>query len=179
MLRRVREVGPALWVPLAWGFAAAAHLELVGDYPLLVAHLVMLAMLVGFVVLSWREMASGALRAWRRVVLVGIPVTAAGAVGLWLDPPLPALMAVAVVGWMLLPIPAFWDTARRSAAARQPTGAAVNRLAAALSIFGAAAYGVALLVGGLEQPTTTASMLGLLGVGLGQTLGIVDAVVRY
>jgi hypothetical protein len=179
MFRRVREVGPALWVPLAWGFVAAAHLELVGDWLVYVALVVMLAMLVGFLALSWDEMASGALRAWRYVILVGIPVTAAGIAGLFTYPHETDLLVVSLLGWMLLPAPAFWDTAARSAAAGEEQGALVNRVAAGLTVFGAAAYAVGLLVGGLDSPTTSAALLGLAGVGLGQTVGIVDAVVRY
>lgn len=179
MLRRVREVGPALWVPVTWGFVAAAHVGVVGTHPVLVAHGVMLTMLVGFVGLSWTEMGRGVLEAWRLVILVGIPVTAAGLIGLLLTPPATQLLVVSLVGWMLLPAPALWYTATVSAAEGEQGAARVNHLAAGTTVAGVAAYSVALLVGGVATPTPTAGLLGIALVGLGQTIGIVDAVVRY
>ncbi|MFC7137257.1 hypothetical protein [Halobaculum litoreum] len=175
MFRRIRETAPAGLVPLAWAFAVAAHLGAVGDRPVLIAHLVMDALLVLFVVLSWTDMRTGVLRAWRTVILVGIPVTLAGTAGL-LAPGLGTTpLLVSVVGWMLLPAPALWYTARASAGTARP----VNRAAAALSLVGAAVYLAGVFVGGPTDPLLALAVPGLALVGVGQTAGIVDAVVRY
>ncbi|UIO99159.1 hypothetical protein Hbl1158_11520 [Halobaculum sp. CBA1158] len=171
MLRRVRETAPAGLVPLAWIFAITGHLDRVGDRAVLIAHVVMSVLLVAFVVLSWRDMRSGVLRAWRLVILAGIPVTLAGAAGAAADlGPIPLL--VSVVGWALLPAPALWYTARESAGSARP----VNAVAAALSLAGATAYLGAVVAG---DPAVAVAVAGLAIVGVGQTVGIVDAVVRY
>ncbi|MFC7068992.1 hypothetical protein [Halobaculum lipolyticum] len=175
MFRRIRETVPAALVPLAWTFAIAAHLGAIGRRPVLIGHLVMDVLLVLFVVLSWTDMREGVLRAWRGVILAGIPVTLAGTLGLlvvtW---PLSApLRAVSVVGWTLLPAPALLSTGRESVGSART----VNYAAAALSVAGAAAY-LAGLVGG-AAPDATVRLAGLALVGVGQTAGIVDAVVRY
>ncbi|PSQ05394.1 hypothetical protein BRC97_09150 [Halobacteriales archaeon QS_6_71_20] len=119
MFRRVRETAPAGLVPAAWAFAIAGHLGLVGERPVLIAHVVMVVLLVAFVVLSWGDMRRGVLRAWRLVILAGIPVTLAG------------------VG----------------------------------------AYLAALAVG--TAPSASSRIAGLALVGVGQTVGIVDAAARY
>ncbi|MXR41030.1 hypothetical protein GRX01_06715 [Halobaculum sp. WSA2] len=175
MFRRIRETAPAGLVPLAWGFTIAAHLGLVADRPVLIAHLVMDVLLVAFVGLSWSDMAAGVLRAWRLVILVGIPVTLAGTVGLLVagDPASAPLIATSVVGWTLLPVPALWYTGRES----RGTARAVNYAAAALSLAGAVLYVGALAVG--TAPEAGVRIAGLALVGVGQTVGIVDAAVRY
>ncbi|MFC6785998.1 hypothetical protein [Halobaculum halobium] len=175
MFRRIRETAPAGLVPLAWTFAIAAHLDLVTDRSVLIAHLVMDVLLVAFVVLSWTDMREGVLRAWRTVILAGIPVTLAGTAGL-LAPGLGTTPVLAsVVGWTLLPVPALVSTARASAGSART----VNGAAAALSLAGAAAYLAGVFVGGPADPALGPVVAGLALVGVGQTAGIVDAVVRY
>ncbi|WP_277555671.1 hypothetical protein [Halobaculum limi] len=175
MFRRIRETGPAGLVPLAWTFTIAAHLSLVTERSVLIAHLVMDVLLVAFVVLSWDDMREGVLRAWRTVILVGIPITLAGTAGLLTAaaPGSSPLAAVSVVGWTFLPVPALWYTGRES------TGNArtVNYAAAALSALGAVVYLDVTLAG--VVPTAPLRLAGLALVGVGQTVGIVDAVVRY
>jgi hypothetical protein len=161
MLRRLRETGPAVLVPLAWTFVTAAHLGFVARRTLLVAHAVMATLLLAFAVLSWPDMRAGALLAWRRVVVVGTGLTVAGAVGLVRSDP--RLLWVAVVGWMLLPAAGLIDTARRGA---RP--APVYYAGGASAALGAAVYV------GAPGPTTT--LAGLALVGVGQTAGIVAAV---
>jgi len=168
MFRRLRENGPGLLVPLAWTFVTAAHLDLVTIRTLLIAHGVMVAILVAFTAASWREMDSGVLRAWRAVMVVGTGVTVAGTVGLLADPGRPALQAVAIYGWMLLPAAALAYTGRELS-----EGEWANLGGAAASVLGAGLYAVAGLA---DAPTLVA---GLALVGLGQTAGILDAVVRY
>lgn len=162
--RPLREHGPALLVPAAWGVAAGTVAGVVSTHALFVAHLVMSVALVAFAALSWDEMAAGALRAWRTVILAGIPVTLAGVAGLHLENE--PLLAVAVYGWILLPAAGFLDTARRV------TGGAWLYLAGAGCC-------VAGFVGLLLADTTTATVASLAVVAVGQTAGIFDAVVRY
>ncbi|MFB6173242.1 MAG: hypothetical protein ABEI39_01225 [Halobacteriales archaeon] len=164
MLRRLRETAPAALVPLAWTVVAAAHGGLLDRRPLLIAHLVMVALLVAFVVLSWSDMRSGVLLAWRRVILAGIPVTAAGAAGLAATPPITALLWVAVVGWMVLPAAGLLHTGRR---ADTLPGAYLG--GGLLSALGALVYVLAPVAGG------TAALAGLAFVGAGQTIGILAA----
>jgi hypothetical protein len=166
MLRRLRERGPVVLVPLAWTFVAAAHLDVVSSRTLLIAHLVMTALLVAFAALSWHEMRSGVLLAWRRIVTVGVVPAAAGAAGLAATPPVRPLLWVAVVGWMLLPAAGLWYTGGR--AVRFP---GVYRAGGALSALGAVVY----VLGGALGPVATVG--GLVVVGVGQTAGIVAAVV--
>lgn len=175
MFRRTRETAPAGLVPLAWGFTIAAHLGLVADRPVLIAHLVMDVLLVAFVGLSWSDMATGVLRAWRLVILVGTPVTLAGTAGLLLaaDPASSPPVAVSVVGWTFLPVPALWYTGRES----RGDARTVNYAAAALSLAGALAYLAGLVAGAV--PDSGLRLAGLALVGVGQTIGIVDAAVRY
>ena len=78
MLRRAREFGPALLVPLAWTVVIAAHSGLVADSTLFVAHVVMSVLLAVFAATGRAEMRTGALRVWWAVVAVGFLVTALG-----------------------------------------------------------------------------------------------------
>jgi hypothetical protein len=174
----LRENGPALLVPAAWGVAAGAVLGVVSAHALFVAHVVMSVLLVAFVVASWRDMATGVLRAWKLVILAGTPVTLAGVAGfLARDGTVPslaavlpadALLAVAFYGWMLLPAPAFVYTGLRDPAAPRSI---VHHAAAACSVAGAA---VAALAG---SPTGTVAGIALVGVG--QTAGILTATALY
>jgi len=171
VLRRAREYGPVGLVPLAWTFAAAAHLGYVGEHPLWVAHVVMVVLLATFAGLSWTEMNEGALRAWRTVVTAGVGVTALGLAS-FAVPAQPAgvLRAGAVVGWMLLPAWGLADTARRTPSpefARVYLGAAVASVA-----------GAALAVVGLASWVPAAGWVVLAGIavtGVGQTASIVAA----
>ncbi|ELZ45203.1 hypothetical protein C465_14806 [Halorubrum distributum JCM 9100] len=174
----LRENGPALLVPAAWGVAAGAVLGVVSSHALFVAHVVMSALLVAFVAASWRDMATGVLRAWKLVILAGTPVTLAGVAGfLARDGTVPALagavpadalLAVAFYGWMLLPAPAFVYTGLRDPAVPRSI---VQYVAAACSVAGAA---VAALAG-----SATGTVAGIALVGAGQTAGILAATALY
>jgi hypothetical protein len=163
MLRRLRENGPVVLVPLAWSFVTAAHLGAVARRTLLIAHLVMATLLLAFAALSWTDMREGALLVWRRVIVVGFVFTVAGAAGLVLSDR--RLLWVAVVGWMLLPAAGLWDTGRRGA---RPARAYLA--GGACSALGAVVY----VVG---PNGSAATLAGLALVGIGQTAGIVAAVV--
>lgn len=164
MLERLRETAPVALVPAAWTVATAAHLGVVTTRTLLIAHVVMDVVLVAFTVLSWADMATGALRTWRRVLVVGLLVTLAGTAGLAARPPDDRLLAVAILGWMVLPAVGLVDTGRRVASPRP------YLLGGGVSAVGAAVYAAGLAIG---PPATLA---GLVLVGAGQTLGIAVAV---
>ena len=168
MFRRFREYGPAGLVPAAWGFAIAFHFGVIGNRTALIGHAIMAALLALFSVTGRAEMRTGVLRAWWVVVTAGFVVTAAGVVGLW-SAGGAALLAVALYGWMLLPAIGYGYTALAMDANAWPYA-----FGAIGSIVGALSYTIGLLgVAGLAIP------VGLAIVGIGQTIGIVDAVVRY
>lgn len=170
MFRSVRENGPALLVPAAWIVVSATILGVVSTHALFVAHVVMSALLVAFVVVSWRDMTSGVLRAWKFVILAGTPVTLAGVAGFLAlgGPRVPpdALFAVSLYGWILLPTPAFVYTGLRDAVVPS-----AYYVAAACSVAGAVVVALA--------GTPTEIVAGLALVGTGQTIGIVAATVYY
>jgi FtsH-binding integral membrane protein len=169
MLRRLRENGPVLLVPLAWTFATAAHLDLLELRTVLIAHLVMDSIIAAFTVLSWREMRSGVLLAWRRVLVVGLGVTLVGTAGLSTTPPSDPLLVGTVVGWMLVPTAGLAYTGRH--VDRHPR---VYTVGAALSGAGAVAY-----LGGVCGSVSALAIAGLALTNVGQTAGIVAAVYDY
>jgi hypothetical protein len=164
--RTVRDAGPTVLVPAAWTVTAAAHEGVVGEDAIFVAHLVMAAFIAAFAATGWSEMADGALRAWRTVLVVGLGATLAGIGGFLADSD--PLLGVSLVGWMLLPAAGLVWTGRLFDRARS-----VYYATGALSTLGAVAYVVAV--------TGAASVTPLVGLGLvaaGQTVGIVHAAVR-
>lgn len=170
VFRSLRENGPALLVPAAWTVVAATALDVVSTRALFVAHVVMSALLVAFVIASWRDMASGVLRAWKLVILAGVPATLAGLAGFLAlggaDTLSPPLLAVSLFGWMLLPAAGSAYTARRVEA-----GSRIYDAGAACCVAGAVAVALA--------PSATWTAVGLGLVGAGQTAGILDATLRY
>lgn len=170
MLRRLRENGPVVLVPLAWTFAVAAHLDLLATRTVLIAHLVMDAVLVAFVILSWSEMRAGVLRAWRLVILVGLGLTLLGTAGLLQSPPATGLLWLTVVGWLVVPAAGLAYTGRR--VAHSPR---VYTAGAALSALGGTLYVAWSAVSGDVSGLVAALAVG----GLGQTAGIVAAVRDY
>lgn len=166
MFQTVRDAGPTVLVPLAWLVVAGAHRGLVGDDAIFVAHIVMAVFIAVFAVTGWSDMASGALRGWRTVLVVGLGVTLAGIVGFLLSSD--ALLGVSIVGWMILPAAGLvytgylFDTART-----------IYYGTGVLSVVGALVY-LATLAGGDDS----LALVGLTLVGVGQTVGIVDAAVR-
>jgi hypothetical protein len=176
VFRTLRENGPALLVPLAWAFVTAASLGYVAQRTLLAAHVVMDVLLVGFAVLSWGEMRDGVLLAWRRIIVAGFVGTLAGTLGLLASPPVPSLLRIAVLGWMVLPAVGLLYTGHEGAAF-----ARVHVVGGALSLLGAVAYGVGTLTSPMGATGAAgvgvAALVGLGLVGVGQTAGIVAAVV--
>ncbi|MFC6862741.1 hypothetical protein ACFQGE_04615 [Halomicroarcula sp. GCM10025817] len=170
MLRRARENGPVVLVPLAWTFATAAHLDVVTLRTVLIAHLVMDAIIVAFTVLSWGEMTEGVLRAWKLVLLAGLGATLAGTAGLLASPPVDPLLSLTVVAWMLIPAAGLAYTGQHVAEAPW-----VYSVGAILSIAGAVVYAGTLLTG----LPAVGLLAGLTATNVGQTAGIVNAVVQY
>ncbi len=169
MFRRVREVGPGFLVPAAWAVVVAAHLGAISSHPVFVMHVVMSVLLVAFAGLSWSDMETGVLGTWRRVIVAGTPFALAGLVGFLVPMGSTPLFVAALVGWMLLPAAGFLDTARRVS-----EGVWTYRAGAALCFVGVALYALGAAVG-----SRSLSIVGLLSVGVGQTAGILDAVLRY
>jgi hypothetical protein len=170
VFRRLRETGPVLLVPLAWSFVTAAHLELVGDEPVVIAHAVMAVLLAGFAATGYRDMREGVLRVWWWIIVVGLGITLLGGGLLAVGHDTSPLLAVTVVGWMLLPAAGLLYTARR--VDRTPM---VYVAAAGLSVAGAVAYVPAVLAA--DGPTPFAVALTLANVG--QTAGIVATAIQY
>jgi hypothetical protein len=161
------ENGPVVLVPAAWTVAGAAVAGWVQPRTLLIAHGVMAALIAAFAFVSWSEMSEGVLRAWRAVLVAGFFVTLAGVAGL-LDglPYGTALLAVSLYGWFLLPAAGFVYTARK-VEVPEPYLAG-----AALTVAGAAVHAYGVVAG-------SAPVIGIALVGVGQTVGIADAVYRY
>ena len=170
MLRQLRETGPVVLVPLAWTFVTAVHLGLASDHALFVSHLVMATIIVAFSALSWTDMDSGVLLAWRRVLLAGLVVTLAGVAG-FLVPSLEGpLFALSIYGWMVIPAAGLAYTGRRVTEAPW-----LYLLGAALSGLGLVVYAGSSVAGvGIG-----ATVVGLTLVNVGQTVGIANAVYQY
>ena len=166
MLQQLRESGPGLLVPLAWLFVAAADLGMVGSRSIFIAHLVMAVFIAFFLTTGWAAMDDGgALAGWRAVMVVGLGVTLTGVAGFFLVST--TLLTTSLVGWMLLPAVGLAYTGRLVDA-----GAGVYYSSAALGSLGAVIYILSLAGVG-------SGLVGLALVGVGQTVGIVDAVVRF
>ena len=168
MFRRLREFGPSVLVPLAWAFVTVAHLNLVSDHTLFVAHVVMAVLLAGFAATGRAEMQEGVLHVWWWIIAVGFVVTSIGIVGFLVEPPGLILLGVALGGWMTLPAIGFVYTAKRVTA-----GAWIYFGGAAACLVGVALYMVGFFGGSELQ------IAGLVCVGIGQTVGILDAPLRY
>jgi hypothetical protein len=169
MFRRSRELGPALLVPLAWTFVIAAHLGVVIPRTLFIAHVVMAVLLAGFAVTGRADMREGVLSVWWRIIAVGFFVTLAGVFSFRVDAATVLLSGIALGGWMLLPAAGFVYTGRRVA-----DGVWVYFGGAAACLVGASLY-----VAGLFGAVLPLWLAGLVCVGIGQTAGILDAVLRY
>ncbi len=166
---RLRETAPAFLIPAAWGVVTAAHVGAVSTRPVFVMHGVMCVSLIAFAAASWREMDAGVLRTWRAVIVAGTPFAFAGLAGFLVPVGSRALFVAALAGWILVPAAGFLATARQVRA-----GVGVYVGGAGLCVLGAALYAIGTVVG-----PTAAVTAGLVSVGIGQTAGILDAVLRY
>jgi len=165
VLGELRDAGPIVLVPSAWAAAGAAEFGYLSPDGILVAHLVMAGFITFFTVTGWNAMASGALRAWRLVLVVGLGITLAGVAGFLVSNYQEPLRAVSLIGWMILPAVGLMYTGRELDAAPL-----VYFGGGALSLAGAGAFVMSL--GSLGE---IAAAVGIALVGIGQTVGIVDA----
>jgi len=165
MIETVRDLAPIALIPAAWTATALTVLGYLGEEGMLVAHAVMAAFIAFFSVTGWSEMSTGALRSWRTVLVVGLPVTLAGLAGFLVASFETTLFAISLVGWMVLPAVGLADTGRRL-----PEAKVVYGTAAALSALGAL-VAVAAIALGAESLLLGAIAL----VAVGQTASIVDA----
>jgi hypothetical protein len=168
MLWDLRDAAPTLLIPAAWTAAAAAHFGALGETGIYIAHVVMAVFIVFFAVTGWDAMATGALRAWRLVLVAGLAVTLAGIAGFLLPAAETPLLATSLVGWMLLPAAGMAYTGGEIPEARL-----IYYGGAVLSVVGAALY---LLTFAVSNDALVAAAF--LSVGVGQTAGIVDASLR-
>ncbi len=167
MSETLRETGPGLLVPLAWLFVTGAEVGVVSEQSIFIAHLVMAAFITFFLATGWTELSSGALAGWRVVMVVGLGATLAGIAGFVFSSGAGGLLLISLVGWMLLPAVGLAYTARLLDSA-----AGIYLGSAVLSGIGAVVYLLSLAGLGF-------GIAGIALVGIGQTVGIVDAVVRF
>lgn len=170
VFRSLRERGPVVFIPLAWLFVTAAHVGLVGNHTLFVAHVVMSLLLAGFAATAYADMREGVLRVWWYVIAVGFVAAALGAAGFQIEAGKAALHAVALYGWMLLPAVGLLYTGRR--VTETPM---VYLGGGTLCVFGAVSYAAA----SFTPTPRVVTVLALVAVGVGQTAGILDAAYRY
>ena len=169
MLRTLRESGPGLLVPAAWVVVAAAHRGVVTTRSIFIAHLVMVAFIVFFLVTGWDEMNDRALQGWRVVMVVGVAITLSGIAGFLIDSVATPLWAISLIGWMVLPAFGLFYTGMVL-----PEATIIYVASGTLSIVGPIIYLLSFLVG--------IDLIAIAGIGVtavGQTLGIGDAVLRY
>jgi len=169
---RLTDVGPAGLVPAAWLVTIGAHATtLVGARTVFVALVVMDVLLAAFFVASRGEM-TGLLQTWQTVIILGLLANLVGTVDMALSPGFDPYLWVTLYAWMLLPGVAYLSTGQ----AHDEAG--LRRLyfgAGALSLAGAGLYALG-HVGGVDPAATPVA--GLAVVGVGQTAGIVTAVLQ-
>jgi hypothetical protein len=170
-MEQVTDVGPAGLVPAAWLLAVGAQTSVVSTRTVFVALVVMDIMLGAFFLASLSEM-TGVLAAWQTVIVAGLLATLLGTADMAIDPATNPLVPVTLLAWMLLPAAAFVPTGRVHADDRLWR---IYLGAGALSVLGAGLYALGQF--GSVAPATT-PVAGLAVVGLGQTAGIVTAVVQ-
>lgn len=166
MLWELRDLAPAALVPAAWLATAAAHVDVLAADGIFIAHLVMAAFIAFFTVTGWSAMATGALRAWRLVLVVGLGLTLAGIAGFLGVPGDTGLLATSLVGWMLLPAAGLVYTGWL-----MPERGAVYYAGGMLAVLGAVLYVVALL----DDGNGTVELVALALVAVGQTAGMLAA----
>jgi len=166
VLQTLRESGPGLLVPTAWLVVAAAHRGMVSTRSIFIAHLVMVAFIMFFLVTGWDEMNDRALQGWRVVMVVGVGVTLSGIAGFLIAPAATPLWAISLIGWMVIPAFGLFYTG-----IVLPEAAIIYVASGTLSIVGPIVFFLSVLSG-----IDLLAVGGIAVTGIGQTLGIVDAV---
>jgi len=169
VLQTLRESGPGLLVPAAWLVVAAAHRGIVTGRSLLIAHLVMVAFIVFFLTTGWEEMNDRVLQGWRLVMVVGVAITLSGIAGFLIAPAATPLLGISLIGWMVIPAFGLFYTG-----IVLPEAAIIYVASGTLSIVGPIVYFLSVLTG-----IDVLAVGGIAVTGIGQTLGIGDAVLRY
>jgi hypothetical protein len=169
--RSLTDVGPGLLVPAAWTVTLLAHLGTVSRRTLLIALGVMDVLLVVFAVAARDEMTGEVLGVWQRVLLVGLVATVAGTADLALSLTGDLLALGTLFVWMVVPGVAYVLTGR---AVATTTYRRVYFGGSILSLVGAGVY--ALEPAGVAGEGAVVAGLALVGVG--QTAGILAAVVQ-
>ncbi|MFC6720116.1 hypothetical protein [Halobacteriaceae bacterium SHR40] len=168
MLDRIRDLGPVVLVPAAWIATLATILDFLGSDGMAIAHAVMVAFISFFLLTGYQSMSDGALRAWRGVMIVGLPITAAGLVGFFVSSGATALFSISLVGWMLLPAAGLAYTAGEI-----PDARVMYAGAALISVLGA--VGMLAFIAGMDE---LFAVVGIALVGIGHTVGIAEASLR-
>lgn len=160
--------GPVILVPAAWTVVAMSHFErLFGTYELLIAHVVMVTLMILFMIAGWKQMESNVLRIWRNLILIGIPATVSGVLGLSVLQNIEFLNFLSIFYWMVSPGIALILTGRFESVFDR-----TYRLAGALSVLGAVFYILPYFTG---VNRLSMVMVSIVAVGTGQTLGIILA----
>jgi len=112
----IREFGPVLLIPAAWimTFLTVIHPGL-DTYWIEHMHYFMIVFLTVFLLTSWKEMETTVLEIWRKVILLGLVATAAGAVSFH-TPTLPDVLAsISLFYWLAAPgIGAYYSNKKMS-----------------------------------------------------------------
>lgn len=166
MSRTLTDVAPAVLVPAAWAVALAARVDLLSRNTLGIALAVMTVLLGIFAVVAREELTGPVLGIWRGVLVLGFVITLVGTVDLAVAPAADPALAVTLYGWMVVPALAYVATAE---SVEKPFST-VYLAGAILSLAGTGTYALA----GSEVDAA----VGLVVVGLGQTAGIVAAVLQ-
>jgi len=165
--RSLTDVGPAVLVPAAWTVTLLAHVtDLVSRHTLFVALVVMTVLLGAFAVGTREKMTGPVLGIWRGVLVLGFVVTLVGAVDMAVTPAVDPTLPVTLYGWMVVPALAYVATAQ---SVPKPYST-VYLTGSILSLTGAGTYALA--------GSTVDAGVGLAVVGIGQTAGIVAAVLQ-
>lgn len=168
MRRQLRDRGPGLLVPLAWLVVGAAHADLVSGRSIFIAHLVMAAFITFFLATGWAKFEGPVLRGWQAVIIAGLVATVLGALGFLVSAASTPLWVISIGGWMLLPAIGLAYTAALLSEARE-----IYIWSATLTMVGAVTYFTA-VVGNIR----VFPIVGIVGVGIGQSIGILDAIAR-
>ena len=165
--RSVTDVVPAALVPAAWTLVGLAHVTtLVSRQALGIALVVMTVLLGTFVVGTRDRMTGPVLGVWRGVLVLGFVITLVGAVDVLVTTQADPTFGVTLYGWMILPGLAYVATAQSV----DPPFSTLYLASGIFSLAGAGTYAVA--------GSTVETTMGLGIVAVGQTLGIVAAVVQ-
>jgi hypothetical protein len=168
MYRAIRERGPGLLVPLAWFVVGANHVGVVSGRSIFIAHLVMVAFMTFFLVTGWTELTSPVLRGWRAVIAAGLIVTVLGVVGFVAPMVAGPFWMISIGGWMLLPAIGLAYTATLLPDARE-----IYIWSATITVVGLGTFFIS-VVGSFD----VFPIVGITIVGVGQSIGILDAIAR-